>query len=74
MKFSSRWGIRWATCAAIGGLTFYTFTLVGWKDAILAAAGSRTLSLLLVSLLGVLAGWGVGFIWVMLPRWTSHRD
>ncbi len=74
IKFSSRWGVRWATCSAIGGLLFYTLALIGWKETILGATGMRTISLAGVSLLGVLAGWGIGFIWVMLPRWTRRQD
>ncbi len=73
-KFSSRWGIRWGTCAAIGGLLFYTLALMGWRPAILGAATTRTLSLAIISLIGVTAGWGIGYIWVMLPRWTNKRD
>jgi beta-N-acetylhexosaminidase len=73
-KYSSRWGIRWATCAAIGGLLFYTLALIGWRDALLSVSGLRTMSLAAVSLAGVAAGWGIGYIWVMLPRWTNKRD
>ncbi len=74
IRFSSRWGVRWATCAAIGGLLFYTLALLGWKEIILGAGNTRAISLAAMSMAGVLVGWGVGFIWVMLPRWTNRRD
>jgi beta-N-acetylhexosaminidase len=73
-KYSSRWGIRWGTCAAIGGLLFYTLALLGWRDVIISVGVARTMSLAAVSLAGVAAGWGIGYIWVMLPRWTNKRD
>jgi beta-N-acetylhexosaminidase len=74
IRFSSRWGVRWATCAAIGGLLFYTLALLGWKQTILGVGNIRTVSLAAISMAGVAIGWGIGFIWVMLPRWTNKRD
>lgn len=73
-KYSSRWGIRWASCTAIGGLLFYTLAMLGWKDVLLSSGSKEVLILAGISLAGVLVGWGAGFIWLMFPRWMRKLE
>ena len=73
-QYSSRWGIRWASCAGIGGLIFYILAMIGWRDELLSHPNSQLIALGIVSLVGVACGWLVGYIWLMLPRWTSKRE
>jgi beta-N-acetylhexosaminidase len=73
-NYSSRWGIRWATCSVIGGLLFYS-TAVILRKASLSNTGTQEIIILgLTSVCGSVVGWAIGYIWMMLPRWMNKSD
>ena len=60
----ARWGLRWALCGVIGGLLAYNYLalkLPGTED-LLRDAG--TTGVIIVTVVGVLLGWLVGFLWM----------
>ena len=64
---SLRWGLRWALTAWIGGMLAYLYVALGLPGVNwLAQAGSG--AVLLVAVLGMLLGWGAGWVWQMLER------
>lgn len=69
----ARWGLRLALCGMIGGLVSYNYLALDLpgSQAILRASG--TLGVLLVTLGGVIFGWGAGLIWRQLTNSSTNR-
>lgn len=59
----ARWGLRWALCGLIGGFVFYTYIALKFpgSEALIREAG--TLGIVLMTVTGVVFGWGVGLVW-----------
>ena len=62
-KVSLRWGVRWGLLAAVGGMLAYIYLKSGWFGAINQFLTGKTWGVLLVSMVGVLAGWLIGWLW-----------
>jgi beta-N-acetylhexosaminidase len=62
------WGLRWGLLAAVGGLLMYIYLSLDFPGSrLLAASGIG--GLLITVALGILAGWGVGWLW---RRYTAR--
>ena len=61
--FSLRWGVRWGLTSLTGGLVAYTYLAAKMpgSDAYYEKAG--VYGVMVVSLAGILAGWGLGWLW-----------
>lgn len=60
---SGRWGMRWGLCALAGGLLFYNYIALGLPGSADFTASSGIGGILSVTAFGLLAGWGVGWLW-----------
>jgi beta-N-acetylhexosaminidase len=63
---SMRWGIRWGLCAIAGGLLAYNYIALGLPGGADFAAANGIGGMLSVALMGLLAGWGGGWLWSRL--------
>jgi beta-N-acetylhexosaminidase len=61
--FSLRWGVRWGLSSLTGGLVAYTYLAAKMpgSDAYYQKAG--VYGVMVISLAGILAGWGLGWLW-----------
>ncbi len=60
---SARWGTRWGLCALAGGLLVYNYFAVGMPGSTQFAAANGMGGMLVLTILGLLAGWGAGWLW-----------
>ncbi len=60
---SARWGTRWGLCALAGGLLVYNYFAVGMPGSSSFATANGIGGVLVLTILGLLAGWGVGWFW-----------
>ncbi len=73
----TRWGLRWALCGIIGGMVAYNYVALKLpgSEELLRKAG--TPGVVLVTVSGVLLGWGVGIAWRLMAvpnaRLTGDR-
>jgi beta-N-acetylhexosaminidase len=60
---SREWGVRWGLCALAGGMltyNYFAFALPGSQDF---AINNGMGGVLIVTLFGLLTGWGIGWLW-----------
>ena len=60
---NARWGTRWGLCAFAGGLLVYNYFAVGMPGSTKFAAVNGMSGVLILTVLGLLAGWGAGWLW-----------
>ncbi len=60
---SARWGTRWGLCALAGGLLVYNYFAVGMPGSSAFAIDNGIGGIVILTVLGVLAGWGIGWMW-----------
>lgn len=60
---SARWGTRWGLCALAGGLLVYNYFAVGMPGSGSFATANGIGGVLVLTILGLLAGWGAGWLW-----------
>lgn len=65
---NDRWGIRWALCTAIGGLSSYIYLALGLPGAASWLALTSTTGLIGVVFLFSGLGWVMGILWHSLPE------
>ncbi|MFN2234496.1 MAG: glycoside hydrolase family 3 N-terminal domain-containing protein [Anaerolineales bacterium] len=72
---STRWGLRSALCALIGGLLTYTYLNMGLSGTEYWLIKSGTIFVIEVVVVGLLIGWIVALIWWMRTegRYPSRR-
>jgi beta-N-acetylhexosaminidase len=70
--FSLRWGVRWGLSSLTGGLVAYTYLVAKMpgSDAYYEKAG--VYGVMLVSLAGILIGWGLGWLWKQRAGKHAH--
>jgi len=63
LRTSVQWGVRWAILSCTGGYLGYLYIILGLPGSanLVQANGSVVISL--ISVLGVILGWGAGGIW-----------
>ncbi|HEX8993167.1 MAG TPA: hypothetical protein VF784_15905, partial [Anaerolineales bacterium] len=59
----ARWGTRWGLCALAGGLLVYNYFAVGMPGSTKFATDNGVGGLLILTVLGLLIGWGAGWVW-----------
>jgi beta-N-acetylhexosaminidase len=64
----ARWGLRWALCGVIGGLLAYNYLALSLPGSQTVLRENGTSGTLLVTLGGVILGWGFGFVWRQIGR------
>lgn len=73
-----RWGLRWALCGVIGGTIAYNYLALELPGSAAFYRAWGTWGVLLAALVGVLLGWGVGFLWRQFfptpMRPAEHRE
>ncbi len=68
-RISLRWGFRWGAMAILGGLIAYVILVSGWFVPVNALYLAGKWGVLIASLVGVLSGWLIGWLWqVRLQR------
>jgi beta-N-acetylhexosaminidase len=72
----ARWGLRWALCGVIGGMLSYNYLALNMPGSQALLGEYGTSGVLLVTITGVLIGWGVGIAWrqISAPRARSAGD
>ncbi len=60
---NARWGTRWGLCAFAGGLLVYNYFAVGMPGSTKFAAANGMGGVLILTVLGLLVGWGAGWLW-----------
>lgn len=58
-----RWATRWSLCTLAGGLLVYNYFALRLPGAVDLAASNGIGGILAFTVLGMLAGWGVGWLW-----------
>lgn len=58
-----QWAVRWSLCALAGGLLVYNYIALGLPGAADLAASSGIGGILALTILGMLIGWGAGWLW-----------
>jgi len=70
----TRWSIRWAFSAGIGGLLVYLYLALGFAGTVAAVESGRG-AVIWITLFGALAGWTVSGAWYRLHlRRTPQRN
>jgi len=67
-EISLKWGIRWASAACISGYLIFMYLTLGMpgSSSVINASGSSAIALL--SIAGVLIGWGIALIWWWMEK------
>lgn len=60
---SRQWGIRWGFCSLSCGLLAYNYFALGFPGSQDFAASNGISGILTVTFLGLLIGWGIGWLW-----------
>ncbi len=60
---NTRWGVRWGLCALAGGLLTYNYIALGLPGSNAFSTENGIGGILIVTLFGLFAGWGAGWIW-----------
>jgi beta-N-acetylhexosaminidase len=63
---STQWGIRWGLCSLFCGLLVYNYFALGFPGSQDFAASNGISGILTVTFLGLLIGWGIGWLWSRL--------
>ncbi len=58
-----RWAARWGLCALAGGLVIYNYFAVGLPGSARFANDNGLGGILILTILGLLGGWAVGWLW-----------
>ncbi|HEY3345523.1 MAG TPA: hypothetical protein VGJ97_11385, partial [Anaerolineaceae bacterium] len=66
-----RWAIRWGLCAMVGGLIAYLYIAIDMPGSASWLESSGRAGMVGFTLLGVMLGWGVGFLW---RAWLEHQS
>ena len=66
-----RWGIRWALCTLLGGLTANTYLGLELPGSAEIISSSDTWGVVMITLLGAFIGWGIGWLWRILAK--NHK-
>jgi beta-N-acetylhexosaminidase len=69
-RISLRWGVRWGLLSAFGGLVAYLYMDNSQSGKINSADRILTPEALVITLCGILIGWGGGFLW---RYWLERR-
>lgn len=64
-RISLRWGFRWGLMAILGGLIAYVILVSGWFVPINALHLAGKWGIAIASLVGLLTGWLIGWLWQM---------
>ncbi len=66
-----RWAVRWGLCAMVGGLIAYLYIAIDMPGSASWLENSGRAGMVGFTLLGVMLGWGAGFLW---RAWLEHRS
>lgn len=69
----ARWGLRLALCGVIGGMIAYNYLALKLPGSQVILDESGTVGVLLVTLGGVIFGWGAGLIWRQLTNSRARQ-
>lgn len=69
-RVSLRWGVRWGLLACLGGLLAYSVLGIFVPRALNWGDATGRYGLLVTLILGVVAGWAVGWVWKNRPPGT----
>lgn len=72
-KFSTRWGLRWALLAIVGGMSAYFVLSLGFPGSFAWLEASGIPGILGITIAGVLVGWLMGALWFMAVRRVVRR-
>jgi beta-N-acetylhexosaminidase len=64
-RVSLRWGFRWGMMAVIGGIVAYLYLVSGWFVPLAPFEQAGRWGVVITSLVGLLSGWGIGWLWQM---------
>jgi beta-N-acetylhexosaminidase len=71
-RFSLRWGVRWGLSSLTGGLVAYTYLAVKMPGSSAYYEKAGVYGVMIVSLVGILTGWGLGWLWKQRTGKHSH--
>jgi beta-N-acetylhexosaminidase len=66
-----RWAVRWGLCAMVGGLIAYLYIAIDMPGSASWLENSGRAGMIGFTLLGVMVGWGAGFLW---RAWLEHQS
>ncbi len=71
--FSSRWGVRWALCAILGGISSYIYVVGGFPGGSSWYILTGNAGLLGIEIIFMAFGWAIGILWHSITR-SEHRS
>jgi hypothetical protein len=63
-----RWGLRLGLCGIIGGMLAYNYLALQLPGSQAVLGKGETMGVLLMTLGGILLGWGIGLLWKRLEK------
>jgi beta-N-acetylhexosaminidase len=73
LRINSQWGLRWAGLGGLGGYLAYLYLVLGLPGGAPLIISSGSVAVALISILGVIFGWGVAGIWWLILMQISKR-
>jgi beta-N-acetylhexosaminidase len=70
--FSLRWGVRWGLTSLAGGLVAYTYLAAKMPGSSAYYEKAGVYGVMVASLVGILTGWGLGWLWKQRTIKHSH--
>lgn len=70
--FSLRWGVRWGLSSLTGGLVAYTYMAAKMPGSKAYYEKAGLYGVMVASLVGILVGWGLGWLWKQRAGKRSH--
>jgi len=74
-RINPQWGLRWAGLGGLGGYLAYLYLVLGLPGGASLIISSGSVAVALISILGVILGWGVaGMWWLILMQISKSKN
>ncbi len=71
---SLTWGVRWALCAALGGLLGFNYLALGLPGSVTWTSTGGILTVLILTFVGELFGMLLAWLWMLRSNGSGSRS